>query len=87
MTYDELIEAMTPDMHTALKRAVELGKWPDGRRLTEQQRDICLRAVIAYDQKMPEEQRVGFISRKKKNGAEHGKDPLQPEVLKILTNS
>jgi len=29
MNYEELIQAMTPDMHQSLKRAVELGKWPD----------------------------------------------------------
>jgi len=87
MTYEELIQAMTPDMHQALTRAVELGKWPDGRRLTQEQKDICLRAVIAYDHdNKPEEERVGYISRAKKDGSQHGKDPLQPDTIKILTD-
>jgi len=87
MNYDQLIQAMTPEMHKSLKRAVELGKWPDGRQLTPEQRDICMRAVIAYDhEKMPEEQRTGFIDRTKTDGSQHGKDPLQPDTIKILTD-
>ncbi len=87
MTYEELIQAMTPDMHASLKRAVELGKWPDGRRLTPEQKDICLRAVIAYDlEHKPTEERVGFIDRTKKDGTQHGKDPLAADTIKILTD-
>lgn len=87
MTYEELIQAMTPEMHQSLKRAIELGKWPDGRRLTDEQRDICMRAVIAYDyEKKPAEERVGFIDRSKKDGTQHGKDPLAPDTIKILTD-
>ncbi|WP_372750102.1 DUF1315 family protein, partial [Litorivivens sp.] len=29
-----MLKAMTPEIHAALKRAVEIGKWPDGRRLS-----------------------------------------------------
>lgn len=87
MTYDQLIQAMTPEMHQSLKRAVELGKWPDGRSLTPDQRDICMRAVIAYDhENMAEDQRVGFIDRTKQDGSQHGKDPLQADTIKILTD-
>lgn len=88
MTYEELISAMTPDMHTAIKTAVELGKWPDGRRLTPEQRDICMRAVISYDhQNLPEESRVGYIDRTKPDGSQHGSDPLAPQTIKILTDN
>ncbi|MBY4677984.1 YeaC family protein [Marinobacterium arenosum] len=88
MTYEELITAMTPDMHAALKQAVELGKWPDGRRLDSEQRETCLRAVIAYEhQNLPEQQRTGFIDRTKADGSQHGKDPLAPDTIKILTDS
>ncbi|MGB0664152.1 MAG: YeaC family protein [Pontibacterium sp.] len=85
MTYEQLIAAMTPDMHASLKRAIELGKWPDGRVLTKEQKDICMRAVIAYDvSTKPEEERVGFIDRRKPDGSQHGSDPLAPQTLKIL---
>lgn len=85
MTYEQLIESMTPDMHVSLKRAVEIGKWPDGRRLTPEQREICMRAVIAYDLSCkPEDERVGFIDRRKPDGTVHGSDPLEPQILKVL---
>lgn len=88
MTYEELIVAMTPDMHASLKQAVELGKWPDGKRLSVEQRDICMRAVIAYDmENLPQEDRVGYIDRTKKDGSQHGRDPLAPQTLKILSDA
>jgi len=88
MTYEQLIAAMTPDMHKSLKTAVELGKWPDGRKLTDEQRQICMRAVIAYDvENLPEDQRIGFIDRRKQDGSMHGADPLEPQPLKILTDT
>jgi uncharacterized protein YeaC (DUF1315 family) len=83
--YEELINSMTPEIHVSLKRAIELGKWPTGQKLTAEQRDICMRAVIAYDlQCLPEDQRTGFIDRTKSDGVRHGSDPLEPTVLKIL---
>ena len=86
MTYEELIKVMTPDMHASLKRAVELGKWPNGQRLSDEQRETCMRAVIAYDtQNLPANERVGFIDRTRPDGKQHGEDPLQPDILKIIT--
>ena len=49
MNFDELIVAMTPDMHQALKRAIEVRKWPNGERLTEEQLETCMEAVLTFD--------------------------------------
>ncbi len=88
MTFEKMIEAMTPDVYNSLKRAVELGKWPNGERLTQEQRETSLRAVIAYDTRnLPEEQRTGYIGRKKSDGSLHGDDPLEPQILTILNES
>jgi len=86
MNFEELIEAMSPDIYESLKSAVELGKWPNGVKLTQEQREQSLRAVIAYEHQrnMSEEQRVGYIDRSRKDGSKHGSDPLQPDILKIL---
>ena len=87
MNFDQMIEAMTPDIYQSLKRAVELGKWPNGQSLTSEQRETSLRAVIAYEHRrnMPESERVGYIDRTRADGKQHGSDPLQPQTLKILT--
>lgn len=87
MNFEKMIEAMTPDIYASLKRAVELGKWPNGERLTQEQRETSLRAVIAYEhlRQLPEEARVGFIDRTRPDGKQHGRDPLAPDTIKILT--
>ena len=64
-TLQSLLDTMTPEIHQQLKTAVELGRWENGDRLTEAQKENCLQAVIAYDsQFLTREQRVGFVSGK-----------------------
>lgn len=71
MTLDELIASITPETYESLKRAVELGKWADGTRLTPEQRANCMQAVIAYGERnLAEEERVGFIDRGHKEEGE-----------------
>ena len=70
MKYQDLLEQITPELYNTFKRALELGRWPDGREMTAEQRQSCLDAVIAYDQlHHPQEQRVGYIDRGRKQGA------------------
>jgi uncharacterized protein YeaC (DUF1315 family) len=69
MNYQQLIDNMSPEVYDSLKRAVELGRWPDGSRLSAEQRRECLQAVIAWGQRhLPAEQRVGYIDRGHKAG-------------------
>ena len=64
MNFEQLIDNINPDIYNGLKRAIEIGKWPDGRKLTDEQREHCMSAVIAYDLKCREaSERVGFIDR------------------------
>ncbi|MFL0798537.1 MAG: YeaC family protein [Cellvibrionaceae bacterium] len=66
MDFQTLIENITPEIYENLKRAVELGKWPDGNKLSKEQLDHCMQAIMAYDLKnKSEEERVGFIHTKK----------------------
>ena len=65
-TVDELVESLTPGMVNDLKRAIEIGKFPDNRAVSEEQRELMIEATILYDAlKLPEEERTGFIHRKK----------------------
>lgn len=71
MDFESLIENMTPDIYQSLKRAVEIGKWPDGKLLSQEQKALCLEAIISYDSKfLSEDQRVGYIDRGKKSDGE-----------------
>ncbi len=70
MKYQDLVEQITPELYASFKRALELGRWPDGREMTAEQRSHCMDAVIAYDQlHHSEEQRVGYIDRGRKERA------------------
>ncbi|SFH20251.1 YeaC family protein [Modicisalibacter xianhensis] len=65
MTFDRMIQQMTPDIYQSLKQAVALRKWPDGRQLTSEQTELCLEAVMRYEieHNVPEDQRVGYLQR------------------------
>jgi uncharacterized protein len=61
-SFAQLIQNITPDIYESLKLAVEIGKWSDGRKLTQEQKELCLQAVIAYEAKhVPEDQRTGYM--------------------------
>ena len=65
-TVNELVESLTPSMVSDLKQAIELGKFPDGRVISREQKELMIEATILYDAlKLPEEERTGFIHRKK----------------------
>ncbi|MBV1842378.1 MULTISPECIES: YeaC family protein [Photobacterium] len=48
MELETLLNAMTPEVYQRIATAVEIGKWPDGTPLTEQQRDSAMQAVMLY---------------------------------------
>ncbi len=57
-----LIDSITPEIHENLKAAVEIGRWANGDRLTPEQLEHSLQAIIAYEARhLSEEQRIGFI--------------------------
>lgn len=84
MTYEELIERLDPSVYNSLKRGIELGKWPDGRRLSPEQRSICMEAVLYYERRhnIPEEERVGYVQRGNADSSCGPKDDAAP--LRIL---
>ena len=68
MKYQDLVRQISPELYATFKRSLETGRWPDGRALSDEQREHCLQAVIAYDQlHKPEDERVGYIDRRGKS--------------------
>ncbi|MDU4095463.1 MAG: DUF1315 family protein [Pantoea sp.] len=43
-----IVEAMTPDIYQRPATAVEIGKWPDGVALTEEQKEHCMQLVMLW---------------------------------------
>ena len=57
-----VLDSITPEIHENLKSAVETGRWANGDRLTPQQLEHSLQAIIAWETRhLPEHQRVGYI--------------------------
>ena len=64
MDYKQLLDSITPEIYQRFQKAVEIGKWPDGRELSEEQKSLCMQAIIAYDQRNPEVDRTGYVPPK-----------------------
>lgn len=80
-SFDDLIAAMTPEVCDNMRRAIETGKWADGRPLTREQRETCLQAVIAWEARnLPEEQRTGYMEQQCKSGEKEPEE--QPVTLR-----
>ncbi|WP_279044845.1 YeaC family protein [Cedecea davisae] len=45
---DDMLSVMTPEIYQRLATAVELGKWPDGVALTQEQKDNSLQLVMLW---------------------------------------
>jgi uncharacterized protein YeaC (DUF1315 family) len=61
-SFNEMIKNITPQIYQNLKLAVEIGKWPDGGKLTAEQRELTLQAMIAWEiQNLPEDERTGYM--------------------------
>ncbi len=77
MSYLQLIETMSPQIYQSLLRSMELGKWPDGKALTTEQRANAMQAIIAWGERhLVEQDRVGYIEQKQQSG-EHCDAPLE----------
>ncbi|WP_346350684.1 DUF1315 family protein [Oceanimonas sp. AH20CE76] len=47
-SFQQAIAAMPKEVYERLKTAVELGKWPDGSVLTQEQKENSMQAVLAW---------------------------------------
>ncbi|MGK0442465.1 MAG: hypothetical protein ACJA0N_002276 [Pseudohongiellaceae bacterium] len=85
LDYEQVIAQLNPDIYQNFKRAIEVGKWPDGRVVSKEQRANCMAAAIAYEQKfVPEEQRIGYIDKGSKAEGEICDDKPDPAAINPL---
>lgn len=69
---------ITAEIYQAFKIAIEIGKWPDGRVLSAEQKETVMDAIIAYEiQHVDETDRTGFIDRGHKQDGEMCDDTTQ----------
>lgn len=77
-SFSETAKLLTPEIYSNFKEAIETGKWPDGRALTQEQKTLVMEAVILYESaKLPEEQRTGYnpdACRSKSSAGDSGQE-------------
>ena len=68
MNFEDVAESIDNDVYLRFKEALELGKWPNEQKLTEDQKEICLQAVMLYEAKnqFKENERIGYVDNSKK---------------------
>lgn len=52
MNLEQMLATITPEVYENLKYAVETGKWQNGQKLSQEQRDNSLQLVMAYQAKI-----------------------------------
>lgn len=61
-SFADLIQRITPETYKTLKLAMEIGKWGDGTKLTQEQKELTMQAMILWEQNnLPEEERTGYM--------------------------
>ena len=76
--YRESVQQMDRQVYEQLLESLWTGRWPDGRALTETQRQHAMRAVITWGEiHLSPEERIGFIDK----GAKAGDVCDDPEPL------
>ena len=63
MDIQQLVQAMTPQIYENLRTAVEIGKWPDGKALSEEQKSNSLQAVLMYQAKVEQSEQHMTVGR------------------------
>ena len=72
MNIEQVLSSLNPEIVEKFKTAIEIGKWANGEPLTQQQREICMQAVLIWEHKhLPETERTGYIDRGSKAEDEH----------------
>ena len=58
----DLIQRITPETYKTLMLAMEIGKWADGTKMTQEQKELTMQAMILWEQaNLPEEERTGYM--------------------------
>jgi uncharacterized protein YeaC (DUF1315 family) len=82
---EQLVAAMTPQIYQNLRQAVETGKWPDGKKLSEEQAENAMQAVLLYQAKIEQSDQHMTVG---KNGeiVQKTRSELQQEMKQASAN-
>ena len=52
MNLEQMLATITPEVYENLKYAAETGKWQNGQKVTDEQRENAVQLVMAYQSKV-----------------------------------
>jgi len=82
MDLETLLSELNPERYQVLKRCVELGKWPDGRRLSSDEQGTALQVLIRWEARhKPPEERIGYIPPVNESDCDHDHDDHTESAL------
>lgn len=68
MNKQDILQSLTPEIIAKFRCAIEIGKWDNGERLTDEQRHTCMQAVMVWEHEyLPIDERTGYIEKPKEN--------------------
>ncbi len=75
--------SLDEEMITSFRQAIELGRFPEGRRLVSEELALCIQVVIAWEAvHLPEQQRTAYIDRGTKMEGERCETEAQSVLLR-----
>lgn len=64
MDKQAILAALTPQIVDKFRRAIEIGKWENGDKLSDEQRQTCMQAVMVWEHEyLPQDERTGYIHK------------------------
>ena len=64
MNKQDILDSLNPDIVAKFRQAIEIGKWENGERLSLEQRQTCMQAVMVWEHEyLPVHERTGYISK------------------------
>lgn len=95
MQFDDLINSMSRDTYDRLVQAVETGRWPDGNKLSDEQRENSLQLIMAYQSRfIPSDQHMSIgpdgemlMKSKRELKQQFSEQPAEQSIARFSLNS
>ena len=83
-TLNNLADQLTSEAVQNLKRMIELGKKPDGQKLSVEDRQSCINVVLLWEAKhLPENKRSGYIDQQCQSQASPERQTESSDPIKL----
>ena len=64
MNKQDILDSLNPEIVEKFRTAIEIGKWENGEKLTDAQRETCMQAVMVWEHEyLPVTERTGYIHK------------------------